>query len=47
VLRADGALYPEIRESGDLTDETEEKLRAALDHFAGVFNVEEERGLAG
>jgi len=36
-----------IRESGDLTDETEAKLKAQLEHFLQVFNIEEEKGLAG
>ena len=47
VLRTDGSVYSAIRESGDLTDESEEKLKAALDHFVSSFNVEEERALVG
>jgi F-type H+-transporting ATPase subunit alpha len=47
VLRADGAVYAAIRESGDLTDETEETLKGALDQFLKVFNVEEEKALVG
>ena len=46
-LRTDGAILPAIRESGDLDEETEEKLKAELEHFLGVFNIEEEKGLAG
>jgi len=46
-LRADGDVLPSIRESGDLSDETEEKLKAELEHFLHGFNVEEEKGLAG
>jgi len=46
-LRADGDVLPSIRESGDLSDETEEKLKAELERFLHGFNVEEEKGLAG
>jgi F-type H+-transporting ATPase subunit alpha len=46
-LKTDGAIYEAIRTSGELTDETEEKLKKELEHFQGVFNVEEEKGLAG
>jgi F-type H+-transporting ATPase subunit alpha len=44
-LRAEGTVYEEIRSSGDLTDETLEKLEAQLERFKHGFNVEEERGL--
>jgi F-type H+-transporting ATPase subunit alpha len=46
-LRTEGDVLKAIRESGDLTDETEAKLKAQLEHFLQVFNVEEEKGLAG
>jgi F-type H+-transporting ATPase subunit alpha len=46
-LRTEGTVLKQIRESGDLAEETEEKLRKELEHFKGVFNVEEEKGLAG
>jgi F-type H+/Na+-transporting ATPase subunit alpha len=46
-LRADGGLYQAIRESGDLPDETAQKLDEALKHFVDSFDVQEERGLAG
>ena len=46
-LRTEGTVLKEIRESGDIAEETEEKLKAELEHFRGVFNVEEEKGLAG
>jgi hypothetical protein len=36
-----------IRETGDLAEDTEEKLKKELEHFVQVFNVEEEKGLAG
>jgi F-type H+-transporting ATPase subunit alpha len=44
-LRAGGGILEPIRDSGDLDEETEEKLKAELEHFLEVFNVEEERGL--
>ena len=34
-----------IRESKDISDETEEKLKAEIDRFKNSFNVEEEKGL--
>ncbi len=46
-LRTEGTVLKEIRESGDISDEIEEKLKAELEHFQGVFNVEEERALVG
>ena len=36
-----------IDETGDLSDETAEKLDEELEQFQRVFNVEEEKGLAG
>jgi len=47
ALRTEGSIYASIAETGDLTEETEEKLKGQLEHFLQVFNVEEERGLAG
>ena len=44
-LRAEGNVLQTIRESGDLSDETEEKLKAELERFLHGFNVEEETGL--
>jgi F-type H+-transporting ATPase subunit alpha len=41
-LRAEGAVYKGIRESGDLSDELVEKLNAAIDKFKNSFNVQEE-----
>ncbi len=46
-LRTEGSILASIRESGDVAEETEEKLRAELERFLHGFNVEEERGLAG
>ncbi|RDI75384.1 atpA: ATP synthase F1, alpha subunit [Gaiella occulta] len=47
TLRAEGSLYPAIRDSKDLSDETAEKLTAVLKKFREGFAVEEEKGLAG
>jgi F-type H+-transporting ATPase subunit alpha len=47
TLRAEGSVYQAIRESGDLGDDTIEKLDAALQKFVDGFNIEEERGLVG
>ncbi len=46
-LRTEGTVLKAIRESGDISDEIEEKLKAELEHFQGVFNVEEEKGTRG
>jgi F-type H+-transporting ATPase subunit alpha len=46
-LRTEGTVLQTIRESGDLSEETEQKLIKELEHFQGVFNVVEEKGLAG
>jgi F-type H+-transporting ATPase subunit alpha len=46
-LRTQGTVYEAIRTSGDLADETEDTLKKELEHFKGVFLVEEEKGLAG
>jgi len=45
-LRTEGTVLKEIRESGDLAEETEEKLKKELEHFKSVFSVVEEKGLA-
>jgi F-type H+-transporting ATPase subunit alpha len=47
TLRADDTIYKTIRESSDLSDETAEKLDAALEKFVEGFNVEAETGLVG
>jgi F-type H+-transporting ATPase subunit alpha len=44
-LRSEGTIYEAIRETGDLSEETEKKLRAELDKFVNTFNVEEEEAL--
>src|SRR3954453_23571107 len=44
-LRADASILGEIRETGDLPDETEQKLVAELEKFKGMFNVKEEESL--
>jgi F-type H+/Na+-transporting ATPase subunit alpha len=44
-LRADESTLEAIRESGDLSDETAEKLNQELDKFKQGFNVEREEAL--
>ncbi len=46
-LRTEEAVLSAIRESGDIADDTEEKLKTELDKFLKGFNIEEEKGLAG
>jgi len=46
-LRTESSVLTSIRESGDVPEETEEKLKAELDKFLKSFNIEEEKGLAG
>jgi F-type H+-transporting ATPase subunit alpha len=41
-LRADEEIYKEIRESGDLPEELEEKLETAIEKFKQSFAVQEE-----
>jgi F-type H+-transporting ATPase subunit alpha len=44
-LRAESTVYKTIRETGDLDEVTEKKLREELDKFLNTFNVEEEEAL--
>ena len=44
-LRTEGASYKEIRESGELSDETTAKLDEALKKFLQTFNVQREEAL--
>jgi F-type H+/Na+-transporting ATPase subunit alpha len=44
-LRTEGTVYKEIRETGDLAEETEKKLNEALKKFAQTFNVQREEAL--
>jgi F-type H+-transporting ATPase subunit alpha len=44
-LRTEGSVLKEISETGDLPDETAEKLDAELKKFQQMFNVEEEASL--
>jgi F-type H+/Na+-transporting ATPase subunit alpha len=46
-LRTEGSVLAAIRDAGEITEETEEKLKSELEHFLGVFNVEQEKGIAG
>ena len=41
-LRTEGAIYKEIRESGDLPEELEERLKAEVEKFKNSFAVHEE-----
>ena len=47
TLRAGGTVYASIRESGDITDETNAKLDEELKRFVNAFAIQEDRGLAG
>ena len=44
-MRTEGSVLKEIRESGDLSDDTAEKLEAELRKFKQAFNVEREESL--
>jgi F-type H+-transporting ATPase subunit alpha len=44
-MRSEGSILNEIRETGDLSDETTEKLEAELKKFQQSFNVQEETSL--
>jgi F-type H+-transporting ATPase subunit alpha len=46
-LRAEGSLYKEIGETGDLPDELAEKLSTEIERFKQRFHVEEETGVVG
>jgi len=40
-LRTEGSIYEEIRETKQLPDELQEKLRAEIEKFAKTFSVKE------
>src|SRR5688572_30615861 len=44
-LRTEGSVYASIRETGDVTPETEEKLKAEIERFKKGFDVKEAEGL--
>jgi F-type H+-transporting ATPase subunit alpha len=44
-MRTEGSILKEIRETGDLSEETEQKLQEELKKFKQMFNVEEETSL--
>jgi len=46
-LRTEASVLEAIRESGEISDDTEAKLKAELERFVDVFAVEEEKALAG
>jgi F-type H+-transporting ATPase subunit alpha len=45
-LRTEGTILKGIRESGEISEETEQKLKAEFERFLNSFNIEEEKGLA-
>jgi F-type H+/Na+-transporting ATPase subunit alpha len=45
-LRAEGSVYESIRETGDLTDETAEKLDEAIKRFKEAFQPSEQAAVA-
>ncbi|MFN0156414.1 MAG: F0F1 ATP synthase subunit alpha [Gaiella sp.] len=47
TLRSEGSIYPAIRESNDLADDTVDKLKSALEKFVAGFAVAEDKGLVG
>ena len=44
-LRADGTVYQQIKDTGELPDDLSEKLNGEIEKFKKGFNVEEETGL--
>jgi F-type H+-transporting ATPase subunit alpha len=46
-LRTEGSVLAAIRETRDLSEETEEKLKAELERFVHGFAIEEEKALVG
>jgi F-type H+-transporting ATPase subunit alpha len=44
-LRAEESVFKTIRDTGDIDEDTDKKLRAELDRFANTFNVEQEQAL--
>ena len=45
-MRAEGSVYKEIRETGDLGDELAERLGAQIEKFRHGFSIKEEAALA-
>jgi F-type H+-transporting ATPase subunit alpha len=45
-LRTEGTILAAIREEGEISEETEAKLKAELERFGSMFAIEEEKGLA-
>jgi F-type H+/Na+-transporting ATPase subunit alpha len=46
-LRTESSILAAIRETGDVAEDVEEKLKAELERFVHGFNVEEEKALVG
>jgi F-type H+-transporting ATPase subunit alpha len=47
ALRVEESIYAAIRETGNLDEDLERKLRAEIDRFKASFAVHEETGLVG
>jgi F-type H+-transporting ATPase subunit alpha len=46
-MRADESVLKAIRETGDISEETEQQLREEIEKFKNAFNVETEESLVG
>jgi F0F1-type ATP synthase alpha subunit len=46
-LTTEGAIYKELREKKELSDELEERLQEQLKKFKDTFAVKEDTGLVG
>jgi F-type H+-transporting ATPase subunit alpha len=44
-LRAEGGIYKQIRETGDLPDELAKQLNGEIEKFKNAFNVESQEAL--
>jgi F-type H+-transporting ATPase subunit alpha len=44
-MRAEGTIYEQIKDKGELSDDLAEKLNGEIEKFKKSFNVEEESGL--
>ena len=44
-MRAEGTIYKQIKDTGELPDDLAEKLNGEIEKFKNTFNVQEESGL--
>jgi F-type H+-transporting ATPase subunit alpha len=44
-LRAEGEIYKQIRETGDLADELGQKLNGEIEKFKNAFNVQDQEAV--